>query len=407
MDEALTETVAGGNQSTPRRPRGLHRLSHQRVLKLKEPGKYEDGGGLRLVVDHQLNKRWVLRVTINGKRRELGLGSFPEVPLETARNKATELRSRAAEGTDRRAIETKERRARGVTFEEVFWAYFEIKQHNLSNAKHLKQWPSTMKAYVFPVIGQMPVNEVAAGDIIRLLQPIWYEKAETARRVLQRLEAVFKSAIVRGFRDKASPCIGIAGELGTTHRKVAHFRALPYCDLPELLQIIRNSKARSATKLCFTFLVLAASRSSEARFATWSEIDRDTGLWVIPAERMKARREHIVPLSDQAIAILEEARQLGEGDLIFAAGSDKALSDMTLTKLLRDLGWAERCTVHGSRSSFREWCALEAKVPDRIAEIALAHVDKDRVQAAYLRSNFVEERRKLMQSWADFVLTPA
>ena len=261
------------------------------MLKLKEPGKYEDGGGLRLVVDRQLNKRWVLRITIKGKRRELGLGSFPEISLETARLKAAELRSQAAEGTDQRAIETKERRARGVTFEEAFWTYFEVKQHTLSNAKHLKQWPSTMKAYVFPVIGNMPVNEVLASDIIRLLQPIWYEKAETARRVLQRLEAVFKSAIVRGFREKASPCIGIAGELGTAHRKVVHFRALPYSEMPEFVQVVRGSKARPVTKLCFTFLVLTAARSSEARLAAWNEIDRDRGLWVIPAEKMKARRE--------------------------------------------------------------------------------------------------------------------
>ncbi len=390
--------------SMPRRPRGLHRLSHQRVLKRRAPGKYEDGGGLRLVVDQQLNKRWVLRLTINGKRRELGLGSFPEVSLEAARNRAAELRSQAAEGTDQRAIETKQRRAREVTFEEAFWTYFEVKQHTLSNAKHLKQWPSTMEAYVFPAIGKMPVNEVAAGDIIQLLQPVWYEKAETARRVLQRLEAVFKSAIVRGFREKASPCIGIAGELGTAHRKVAHFRALPYHDLPVLLQNIRDSKAQAVTKLCFAYLALTAARSSEARLAAWNEVDRETDLWMIPARRMKARRQHVVPLSREANAILDEARRLGGGDLIFPTVRGKALSDMTLTKLIRDLGWADRCTIHGIRSSFREWCALEAKVPDRIAEAALAHVDKDRVQAAYLRSNFVEERRKLMQSWADFVL---
>jgi integrase len=391
-------------QSVSRRARGLHRLSHQRVLKLKVPGKYEDGGGLRLVIDRQLNKRWVLRLTINSKRRELGLGSFPEVSLEAARNKAAELRSQAAGGTDQRAVETKQRRARGVTFEEAFWTYFEVKQHTLSNAKHLKQWPSTMEAYVFPMIGKMPVNEVAAGDIIRLLQPIWYEKPETARRVLQRLEAVFKSTIVRGFREKASPCIGIAGELGTAHRKVVHFRALPYKDLPELLQTVRNSKARPVTKLCFAYLVLTAARSSEARLAAWSEVNHETDLWMIPAKRMKARRHHLVPLSHEAVAILDEARQLSNGDLVFPTVRGKALSDMTLTKLTRDLGWADRCTVHGIRSSFREWCALEAKVPDRIAEAALAHVDKDRVQAAYLRSNFVEERRKLMQSWADFIL---
>ncbi len=398
--EALA-TISG---SSSRRVRGQHRLSHQRVLKLKKPGKYEDGGCLRLVVDKQLNKRWVLRLTIKGKRRELGLGSFPEISLETARHKAAELRSQAAEGTDQRAIEVKERRARGVTFEEAFWTYFEVKQHTLSNAKHLKQWPSTMKAYVFPVIGKMPINEVEAGDVIRLLQPIWYEKAETARRVLQRLEAVFKSAIVRGFREKASPCIGIAGELGTAHRKVVHFRALPYSEMPEFVQAVLHSKARPVTKLCFTFLVLTAARSSEARLAAWSEIDRDRGLWVIPAERMKARREHIVPLNRQAIDILERARHLGDGPLIFTTASGKTLSDMTLTKLIRDLGWADRCTVHGIRSSFREWSALEAKASDRIAEAALAHIDKDRVQAAYLRSNFVEERCTLIQSWADFIL---
>ena len=396
--------MAAERQFVPRRARGLHRLSHQRVLKLKAPGKYEDGGGLRLVVDQQLNKRWVLRLTIKGKRRELGLGSFPKVSLEVARNKAAELRSQAADGTDQRAAETKQKRARGVTFEEAFRTYFEVKQHTLSNAKHLKQWPSTMEAYVFPMIGKMPVNEVAAADIIRLLQPIWYEKAETARRVLQRLEAVFKSTIVRGFREKASPCIGIAGELGTAHRKVAHFRALPYNDLPVLLQNVRDSKAQPVTKLCFAYLVLTAARSSEARLAAWSEVNHETDLWMIPAERMKARRQHVVPLSLKAIAILDQARRIGNGDLIFPTVRGRVLSDMTLTKLIRDLGWADRCTVHGIRSSFREWCALEAKVPDRIAEAALAHVDKDRVQAAYLRSNFVEERRKLMQSWADFVL---
>ncbi len=392
------------NGSTSGRARGLHRLSHQRVLKLKEPGKYEDGGGHMLVIDRQLNKRWVLRVTINGKRRELGLGSFPEVSLEAARNKAAAFRSQAVEGTDQRAIEAKAKRHRGITFEEAFWTYFEGKQHTLSNAKHLKQWPSTMKSYVFPVIGSIPVSEVEAGDVIRLLQPIWYEKAETARRVLQRLEAVFKSAIVRGFREKASPCIGIGSELGTAHRKVMHFRALPYDDLPELLQVVHNSKARLVTKLCFTYLVLTAARSSEARLANWGEINHGAGLWSIPAERMKARRQHFVPLSLQAIAALSQARQLGAGDLIFPTVRGKALSDMTLTKLIRDLGWAERCTVHGIRSSFREWCALQARVPDRIAEAALAHADKDRVQAAYLRSSFIEERRELMQLWADFVL---
>jgi integrase len=179
---------------------------------------------------------------------------------------------------------------------------------------------------------------------------------------------------------------------------------LPYSDLPEFVQAIRDSKARPATKLCFTFLVLTAARSSEARLAAWSEIDHETGLWTISAKRMKSRRPHLVPLSDQAIGILKEARQLGDGPLIFVTARGKALSDMTLTKLIRDLGWAERCTVHGIRSSFREWCALEAKILDRIAEAALAHVDKDRVQDAYLRSSFVEERRKIMQSWANFVL---
>lgn len=384
--------------------RTLNRLTHLTVTRLKISGMYEDGGGLRLVVGDSLTKRWVMRVTINGKRRERGLGSFPTVSLEEARERAAALRKAARQGRDLARDERRLRAATGVTFEDAFETYFQHKQHTLSNGKHIAQWRSTMQHYVLPKIGALSVAEVDAQAILDVLTPIWVAKPETARRVLQRMEAVFRSAILRGHRQLASPCIGVAEELGGRHRRVNHHPALAWREVPGFVQQLQARRATPATRLGLEFLILTAGRSGEVRGARWSEMDPKARLWRVPAERMKARTSHIVPLSQRCLEILNEAgRVASESELVFASADGEALSDMTFTKLLRDMGYGGRATAHGFRTSFKVWAAEAAKVRDEVSEAALAHRIHEKVRAAYLRTSFIEERAAIMQKWGEFV----
>ncbi len=384
------------------RIRGLHRLSAVRVKSINEAGSYEDGGGLRLIVSDTGAKSWAIRTTINGTRVMRRLGSYPTVTLEAARKKATEIREGAKAGVDVRAVE-RVQAVRGTTFRQMFEISFAQRRQQLSNAKHLAQWPSTMEGYVFPFIGNVPVADVTPGQILELLTPIWFNKPETGKRVLQRIETVFKSAIVRGIREKASPCIGVAAELGTQHRNVAHHASMPWQDVPAFIARLREPGPRRwpLTSLALEWAILTASRSGEARGALWSEINVETATWTIPAQRMKARDLHRVPLSPRCIEVLDHARSLHlGGDVIFSSRkSNKPLSDMTLTKLMRDAGLLY--VPHGFRSSFKIWATEEAKAQHEVSEAALAHVIKDKVVAAYLRSDFFEQRRALMQRWAD------
>jgi integrase len=377
------------------------KLTALRVKSLNTPGKYEDGGGLRLVVDPGGSKRWVVRVTVAGQRLERGLGGFPQVSLEQARLKATEIKNAAANDIDLRAVERAET-LRGTAFRTVFDISFAQRQKQLSNAKHLQQWRSTMDAYVFPKIGDMLIAEIKTADILDVLTPIWFDKPETAKRVLQRMETVFKSAIVRGLRERASPCIGVAAELGTKHRGVKHHASLPWQDVPVFLAELRALGGRRSplTVLALEFLILTASRSGETRGALWSELDLDAAVWTIPKERMKARQLHRVPLSPRVIAVLHGARALKPNSLLVfeAARSDKMLSDMTLTKVLRDMELD--ATPHGFRSSFKVWAAEVAHAQHEVSEAALAHTNPSKVVAAYLRTDFYQERIALMAQWA-------
>jgi integrase len=300
--------------------------------------------------------------------------------------------------------------ARKVTFRHAFESFFQTKCKGLSNAKHLAQWPSTMEAYVFPVIGNRPVSEIRSGEILAVLEPIWHSKPETAKRVLQRIRAVFDAAILRNWRERASPCIGVAQGLGGTgHRVVRHHAALPYDEVPRFMKTLRVSYAQVETKLAFEWLILTATRSGETRNAVWSEIDVSRRLWVIPRRRMKGsgskRRDHHIPLSNRCLQILAEARAHNpSSDLLFpSARTGKPLSDMTFTKLLRDLGYTGEATAHGFRSSFRDWATEVAKVREVVAEAALAHSVRDKTEAAYRRATYLEERRSLMDQWARYV----
>lgn len=305
-------------------PRTYSRLSQLEVNNAKV-GMHADGGGLYLQVTKpafgRLNKSWLYRYSVGGRERQMGLGSLADVKLADARQKAAECRQRRLEGID--PIEARESARRmaeesAITFRRAFETFFATKRKSLSNAKHAAQWRSTMETYVFPSIGGRPVADIEAREILDLLTPLWFAKAETATRLLQRMEAVFKSAILRGYRQRVSPCVGVKEELGTRPHKVINHRALHYRRVPAFLTDLRVTNSQPATKLAFEWLVLTATRSGETRLARWSEIDKRARLWTIPAERMKAKRSHVVPLSKRCLEILKQARaSYPPVDLIF------------------------------------------------------------------------------------------
>jgi len=332
------------------RERSERRLK-SKILDSLPPGWHEDGGGLRFRVEPKGSRTWVLRQTINGTRRNRGLGPYPRVTLDMARDRAPDFRRAAREGRDL-AQEERQKLARATTFRQAYEAFFENKAKELQESRHLVQWPSMMNAYVLPKIGARPVGDITHADIIDVLKPIWFAKPETARRVLQRMHIVFESSILRGQREKANPCVGIAKELGPRHQNVGHHRAMPYAKVPAFIQQLRISKARSA--LALEWLILTATRSGEP--------------------------QHV----------------------LFPGAGGRPMSDMTLTKLLRDWGLADQATVHGFRSSFKDWCAEVERVRDEVSEAALAHAVKGQVRAAYLRTEFLPERVELMERWAAF-----
>ena len=384
------------------KPRGRHpenALSAAFVRAVGEAGRYCDGQGLYLQVDPSGNRRWIQRLLIGGRRRELGLGGFPLVSLKEARTQAFANRKVARAGGDPLADK---RRAKGnPTFAEAAAIVVEQKRSGWRNPKHAQDWPASLERFVFPRFGQRPVSEVTSADVLGVLAPIWHEKPETARRVRHRIGAVMQWAVAMEYRPD-NPCDRVAATLGRQRRVVRHMRALPHVEVAEAVATIRASGATTAAKLGFEFLVLTAARSGEVRLARWDEIDLDAEVWTLPAERMKANREHRVPLSCRAAEILRAARALRNGgNLVFPSPRGKPLSDMTLSKLLKEQG--VQAVPHGFRSSFRDWAAEETNHPREVVEAALAHRVKDKVEAAYARSTLFERRRRLMADWGAYL----
>ena len=287
------------------------------------------------------------------------------------------------------------------TFAEAAAAVVEQKRSGWRNPKHAQDWPASLERFAFPRFGQRPVSEVTSADVLGVLAPIWHEKPETARRVRHRIGAVMQWAVAMEYRTD-NPCERVAATLGRQRRVVRHMRALPHAEVAEAVATIRASGATTAAKLAFEFLVLTAARSGEVRSALWDEIDLDAEVWTLPAERMKANREHRVPLSCRAAEILQTARMLRNGGkLVFPSPRGKPLSDMTLSKLLKEQG--VQAVPHGFRSSFRDWAAEETNHPREVVEAALAHQVKDKVEAAYARSTLFERRRRLMADWGAYL----
>ena len=379
-----------------------------RKVETAKPGKYEDGDGLRLVVSTTLARKWVFRFTVNGKRREMGLGSYPEVSLAAARTQAAEFRKQASQGRDPIAARLVEP-LRIPTFTQCAARYIRAHRHGWANRKHARQWCATLKTYARPLIGSKPVDAIGTEDVLSVLSAIWTTKTETAKRVQGRMENILDFAAARKWRMEANPARW-RGHLDKLLPKpsrvktVTHHPAMPYTDLPGLMVALRRNGSLSS--LALQFLILTATRTSETLQARWNEIDLDARTWTIPATRMKARREHRVPLTDATMAILEALpRHSGNPYLFPGAIEGRPLSNMSLLQLMRGMGYGvggDRgdYVPHGFRSSFRDWSGEVSSFPRDVAEMALAHVIENKVEAAYRRGDLFEKRRKMMEQWA-------
>ena len=381
------------------------RLTAAFVRTVNRPGVYGDQHGLRLRVYESrkrksISKHWIWRGTVNGVRRDVGLGAFPYVSLAEARQKAFEHRKISWAGGDPVALK---RRPDVPTFAEAFETVIGIHREGWKDAgKSEKQWRASLRDYAMPRLGRRRIDQITTADVMAVLIPHWHTKNETMRRVRQRIGAVMKWAVAQGYRGDNPAGDAISAALPKNGSVRRHQRALPFTEVGAALAKVRTSGAHGLTALAFEFLVLTACRSGEVRLATWDEVDFEAATWTVPANRMKAKRNHRVPLSARALQVLEEARAFEDGSgLVFPSPRARAISDNTISKLLRELGID--AVPHGFRSSFRDWAAECSDAPREVCELALAHVNSDRVEAAYRRTDLFERRRVLMEEWSGFV----
>jgi len=378
------------------------------VSRITRPGTHAVGGVAGLLLQVSGNSRsWILRTTVGGRRVEIGLGAYPEVGLGTARTLAAEKKQQIGAGFDptvtrrearQRLIEAQRQR---VTFSWCAEQYIATQRHRWSNEKHQKQWSSTLATYASPVFGTRPVSEIDRSLVLEVLRPIWHEKTETASRLRGRIESVLAWATANGYRAGDNPAnndllrvdLPAAREIS----KVKHHSALPYQQLPAAFARIVQSRGVSAR--CLRFLILTAVRSSDARGALWSEFDLENSVWTIPNDRIKRGISLAVPLSEPVLALLHEQRGI-HPRLVFPSPTGAMLSDMAMTSVLRGLKLP--CVPHGFRTTFRVWAAEQTQYPRELCEFALAHQLKDKVEAAYNRSNLLDKRRPLMNDWAEF-----
>ena len=381
----------------------MARLTAARVKTISKPGMHGDGNGLYLRVTGTGSRSWMQRIVIHGRRRDMGLGSYPAVGLAEAR--ALALANKALVGAGRDPL-SERRRADVPTFRDAAGKVYEANLPRWRNGKHTTNWWGSLERHAFPVIGDAPVDRIRRGDVLAVLEPIWSTRPETARRVRQRIRAILRWCEAHDYCAGNAAGEALDGALPPMPRLKAHHRALPYREVTEALETVDASDASLAAQLCFRFLVLTAARSGEARGATWEEIDGTAREWRIPAKRMKGGVPHRVPLSGAALAVLENAGPLRDGSgLVFPSPVKPGhpMSDMTLTKVLRTTGLAERATVHGFRSTFRDWAAECTNAPHAVMELSLAHAVGSSVEQAYARSDLIARRRELMEQWARFV----
>jgi integrase len=382
--------------------RQVNKLSARTVATLTKPGRHSDGGGLYLVVERSGSRRWAFLFRQNGRLREMGLGGLNSVPLATAREVAADCRRTLAGGGDPIAA----RKGASIstpTFGAFADQFLEAKGPGWRNEKHRAQWKMTLEVYAAPM-RRKPIDAITTEDVLGVLKPIWTEKPETASRLRGRIEAVLDAARAAGHRTGENPARwkGHLAQLLSKRQKLTrgHHAALPYAEVPDF--VARLHEQTGVATLALEFTILTAARSGEALGARWSEIDYDEKLWTVPAGRMKGSREHRVPLSNTALAVLAKARKLQTDDYLFPGQKrGRPLSGMSMEMLLRRMK-AEDVTVHGFRSSFRDWAGDRTSFPREVAEAALAHAIGDETEAAYRRSDALSKRRKLMDAWAAY-----
>ena len=397
-------------------PKKLSNVLTPLAVKNAKPGRHADGGGLHLLVKDSGARSWVYRFMLGGKSRDVGLGAAGPggISLAAARDARDALRIKVKAGTD--PLEERQRRAAdaiaeaqiakvaGITFRSVSEIYMESNWESWRNDKHRHQWKSTMATYVYPVVGDLPVAEVSTNHVLQILEPIWRSKAETASRVRGRIETILDAAKARGYREGENPARwrGHIAQILPVRARLTrgHHKAMPYESVPTFFAALHQREAIAALALEFT--ILTAARTGEVIGAKWDEIDLDKAVWTIPAHRMKAGKEHRVPLSLRAVEILKSTQELRKESL-FPTAIGGALSGMAMAMLLRRIG--VDVTVHGFRSSFRDWCAECTGYAHEVAEMALAHTIDNKVERAYRRGDLFEKRRRLMDDWATYCVT--
>lgn len=389
--------------------RVIGKLTALSVSQVKRRGYYGDGGGLFLQVSTSGSKSWVFRFREDGRLREMGLGPTHTVTLAEARQKALECRKLRLDGSDPIAIRHAKRvaarldAAKVMTFRQCAEAYIDAHRAGWRNAKHVAQWSATLTSYAFPIFGQLPVQAVGVGLVMRVLEPIWSVKPETASRVRGRIESVLDWARARGYRMGENPArwrghIENLLPKRSKVQRVEHHAALPYGEIAAFMAELREQEGIAASAL--EFAILTAARTGEVIGARWEEFNLAERLWTIPGARMKAGKEHRVPLSTAGLSVIENVGQIRQSHFVFPGGKDnRPISNMAMLMLLRRLGRSD-LTIHGFRSTFRDWAAEQTHFPADVAEMALAHSVGNRVEAAYRRGDLFEKRRELAEAWA-------
>lgn len=393
------------------------------VRHIKRPGRYCDGGNLYLQVRRStskkspdsVNKSWAFRYVRHDKQTWIGLGPYPDISLAEARELATQQRKKLLQGidplTDKRARQRDARVARGnmLSFADCAERYVESQSPGWSNPKHIDQWRNTLKNVAGPIFGHLPVDQIDTALVMRCIEPLWTTKTETASRLRGRIESVLDWATVRGYRGGDNPARwrGHLDKLlprASLVARVKHHAALPYTEVGKFMQQLRADSGVASRALEFT--ILTAARTNEVLQAEWSEFDLDLKTWFVPAERMKSKREHRVPLSDAAVEAIDGVRRKSERYVFPGHKRGSHLSSVAMLQVLKRLGRTD-ITVHGFRSTFRDWCAETTNYPADVAEMALAHVLRDKTEAAYRRGDLLEKRARLMLEWARYCSKPA
>ncbi|MDA7568642.1 integrase arm-type DNA-binding domain-containing protein [Emcibacteraceae bacterium] len=389
----------------------INKLTDRGIKAQDKPGRYADGNGLYLQVGKSGAKSWIFRFMLDSNSREMGLGPIRIITLSQAREEANYCKNLLRSGIDpirardeRIAVE-KESNKEMLSFQKCTEGYLKAHSASWRSARHAEIWHSSVKRFAYPIIGPIHVNKIERGHIMNILDPIWREKTETASRLRGRLESILNWATVQEYRKGDNPARwrGYLDQLlpkPSEIHTVKHFPALPYREINSFMNKLRQREAQSA--LCLRLIILTATRSGEARGAKWGEFDLAKAEWTIPAERMKAKKEHVIPLSAEAVSIVQSLPHMSRSDYLFPSSrSLKPLSDVVFKKLMERMN-VSNITTHGFRSTFRDWAAEQTSFPREVIENALSHQLKDKAEAAYFRSNLLDKRRELMDKWADY-----